>query len=215
MKLLALTLLASARGDDDDVTLLQLARGKVASKAGDLEDALKELGTIQDPTQAELLVEKLAEAATKDGVKIDDETKTVLEGMKRTFEDTSEVSIRAAHEEDRKLLGEHAEAVANCAVQYTADQAEDASLGGAVSNKKLAHSSCQAEVQKLDDERTTHCDNLDNFRMGLTPPSCAVPSSNDAMHGYLTAMKSFGSANLENWERLHKLCADATEEYEA
>jgi hypothetical protein len=197
------------QADTDDVMLFQ-SHAKSAS-----QDMLEEMSKSKRKNTAELkaMVEKLAAEVSKANTTIDDTTRDALKNMKKTLEDTSEITIRASHAEDQGLLQRHADAVEACGAHFRDNKKEEAAMASDVSSKEMAHTDLRADLKIKKDVRSSHCENLDNLHRSLIPPTCTVPSALDEVEHYLSTIETWSKTNIMTWNELYELCTEATTVY--
>jgi uncharacterized protein YihD (DUF1040 family) len=201
--------------DADDVILLQMGH-KARTPDTDVKETLSQLATTKSPHQAQVLLEKIAKAVVTGAATIDDSTKAVLEGVKKTFEETSKVAITDAHNNDMALLNSIASStVADCASKYETNKEEDKHQGSETSKKESKHQTCHTDLDTLEVEKNEKCDAFESFRKTLSPPSCTVPGSTDGLVDYLSDSQAFFTMNLQQAQALDAACKDAIERRDA
>jgi hypothetical protein len=191
------------------VLLLQTSH-KTRISPSIVQDTLTQLATTTDPQRAEVFLEKFVQEVSKGNATIDDTTKEVLKGVKKTFEDTSEVAISDAHDNDLTLLSSIASGtVEDCTSQHENTKQENVQAGISVSNQESSHQTCRAELAALEVEQAQKCGAFETFRQSLSPPSCTVPGSTDGLVDFLSAGQMFFTANLQQAQALEAACKDA------
>jgi hypothetical protein len=212
---LPLALVIPALAQEDSV-MLQLSKPPRGSQHHryNVDTSLQAVAAMSShPMKAADLLEKLAKSVSNGETTIDEESKTLLEGMKKEFTETVEPSITDAHDKDIELLKNIVDSsVASCSTGHKSNKAEAVREGQTVAVKENVHKTCRDELKQREDDRDSKCAAFETFRAGLSaPPRCDVPGSTDELISYLEdGMRTFSQANLDQAKAKDQACKDAT-----
>jgi len=176
--------------------------------------ALLALAYTSNASQASMLIQNLADESLRSGVTIDEETRTGLQAIKAMLVNTTEDIVMKNHAYDQDLLSRHKVALHECENDFTSNRDEDGIMGNRTVSKKQDHESCRQELRVKYQEMVLRCDDLERWRLSLTPPECKTPD-NAGMRPYFAAIRSFVDVNFPLWKAKDKLCGDALQAYSA
>jgi hypothetical protein len=194
--------------EDDEIELL--AVHWPVDQSHHIGRALLTLTYTSNVSEASTLIQNLADESVRSRVAIDEATRIGLRAMRDMLVNTTEDIVLKNHQYDQDLLSRHKAALNACDIGFASNQAEDGFMGNATFSKKQDHEGCRHERHAKYQEMVSSCDDLERWRLSLTPPECQTPD-NAGMRPYFAAIRRFVDVNFPLWREKDKLCRDAVQ----